>query len=448
MRWVERMREPAGAVPPNLRRLLVWGGIGVLVLAVGWSTWQQETAAPPEEPNPAELQSPPAPEVMRRAGETVESSARKLDEGERLAALADAGLRLEEQKRRRALQATVGQYLADPSGTPPPSQQLPPDQYEPDDIVAEEIRQTEARRRYESLRAPQIVLAADRARDPRAASPPASATGSPAAANGAAGDPEGAAAADPVSELLQRVLEEPERYAALMGGAAPARPAAPPANPAGEAPAAPAEGPAPAALSAPRDPPGWERVHEGSFLECVLLTQLRGDFPGPVSAMVAVDFWSRDRQRILIPRGSRALGSASAVSQWGQARLAVAFHRLLLPDGRSADLQQFTGLNQVGETGLKDRVNNHYASVFGAAAAVGLLSGLASQNTSVFGTAQERIRSGAGAGLAQQGTTIMERFLNRLPTVTIRAGHRVRVWFSSDVLVPRPQAAPRGREGD
>ena len=50
MRWVDRMREPSGAVPPNLRRLLVWGGCGVLVLAVGWSTWEQETAAPPEPP--------------------------------------------------------------------------------------------------------------------------------------------------------------------------------------------------------------------------------------------------------------------------------------------------------------------------------------------------------------------------------------------------------------
>ncbi len=441
MRWFERMREPSGAVPPNLRRLLVWGGIGILVLAVGWSTWEQETAPPPKEPNPAELQSPPAPEVMRQAGQTVESSARKLAEGERLAALADAGRRLEEQKRRRALQASVGQYLADPSGTLPPAQQLPPGEFETDDIVAEEIRQTEARRRYESLRAPQIVLAAQ-----RAAGPAASGAGPAPAADAAPADPEAPPAADPVSELLQRVLEEPERYAHLMGGLPGTAPpiAGPPGEAlAPEAPLAAQPGEPPATLlSAPRDPPGWERIHEGSFLECVLLTQLRGDFPGPVAAMVAVDFWSRDRQRVLIPRGSRALGSASAVSQWGQARLAVGFHRLILQDGRSADLRQFAGLNQVGETGLKDRVNNHYASVFGAAAAVGLLSGLAAQNTSLYGPAGERIRSGTGAGLAAQGQTIMERFLNRLPTVTIRAGHRVRVWFSSDVLVPRPRQAP------
>ena len=441
MKWIDRIREPSGAVPPNLRRLLVWGGLGALVLAVGWTSWEQETAPPPKAPNPAELQSPPAPEVMRQAGDTVQSRAREMDESERLAALADAGQRLDEQKRRRALQASVGQYLADPSGTLPAAAQLPAGEYEPDDIVAEEIRQLEARRRYDSLRAPQIVLAASPAETPAGAGPPGPAAGSPAAPDQASPDPE-AAPPDPVGELVQRALEEPERYARLLGGIPGAQPpAAPPAAPQQQEPA-PAEEIPPATVAAPRDPPGWERVYEGSFLECVLLTQLRGDFPGPVLAMVAVDFWSRDRQRILVPRGSRVLGSASAVSQWGQARLAVAFHRLLLPDGRWASLDQFAGLNQVGETGLKDRVNNHYASVFGAAAAVGVLSGLAAQNTSLYGPAGERIRSGTGAGLAQQGQAIMERFLNRLPTITIRAGHRVRVWFSSDVLVPRPRAAP------
>ena len=79
----------------------------------------------------------------------------------------------------------------------------------------------------------------------------------------------------------------------------------------------------------PADPPGWERIYEGSFLEAVLLTQLTGDFPGPVLAMVSVPFYSADRQRILIPRGARVVGTARAVQDPDQSRLAVAFHRLL-----------------------------------------------------------------------------------------------------------------------
>ncbi len=436
MKWVDRMREPAGAVPPHLRRLLVWGGGGALVLAVGWSTWEEETATPPPEPNPAAAQAPPVPEVQVRARGSVQSTVRELDADEQRRALQDAERRLEEQKRQRALQTTVRTHLDDPAAGPPPHEILPAGEYPVDDIVAEEIRQLEARRRYESLRAPQIVRETEQREAPAVPARPVSEETAPPPERSGEPPP------DPTDELLRRVLEEPERYAPLFGATPP--PASPPGAtvpPAAE-PTAPPTGDTTTALVSPQDPEGWERIYEGSFLECVLLTQLRGDFAGPVAVMVAVDFHSRDRQRLLIPRGSRVLGSATSVAQWGQARLAVAFHRLILPDGRHASLEQFEGLNQVGETGLKDRVNHHYGSVFGAAAAVGLLSGLAMQNTTVFGPAGERIRAGTGAGLAQQGMAIMERFLNRLPTVTIRAGHRVRVWFASDVLVPRPSKAP------
>ena len=426
-RWVSRIREPAGAIPASARKLLVWGGGGALILAVGWSTWQQEAAAPPAPPNPAEAQPPPAPEVMNQADRFVSASLRELDEQERLEALREADRRLQNQKRQRALQQAVGDHMRDPAGTLPPSQLLPEGEYEELDMVAEEIRQQEARRRYESLRAPQIVLAAE---EPAPETPPA-----PQGERKEEALPgERPSAAERVYEGLAQALENPERYGALLQDGA-ARPPSEPSAPTRGSSETGAD--APPMLRKPRDPEGWERVYEGEFLECVLVTQLRGDFPGPANAMVAVDMWSRDRQTIVIPRGSRVLGTASAVSQWGQARLGVAFHRLIFPDGRYVSLDQFTGLNQVGETGLKDRVDNHYKSLFGAAAAVGLLSGLTVQNTSVYGPAGERVRAGAGASLAQQGMAITERFLNRLPTVTIRAGHRVRVYFTSDVLVPR-----------
>ena len=427
-RWVNRIREPAGAIPASARKLLVWGGGSALILAIGWSTWKQEAAAPPPPPNPAEAQPPPAPEVMNQADTFVKASLRELDEQERLQALQEADRRLQDQKRRRALQQAVGDHMRDPAGTLPPSQLLPEGEFEELDVVAEEIRQQEARRRYESLRAPQIVLAAD-GRESETQSVPQ--RGSPEEEGPSRERP---SAAERVYEGLARALEDPERYGSLLQEGNAGMPASESEPPRGVA--EPGED-APPMLREPGDPEDWERLYEGEFLECVLVTQLRGDFPGPANAMVAVDMWSRDRQRIVVPRGSRVLGTASAVSQWGQARLGVAFHRLIFPDGRYVSLDQFKGLNQVGETGLKDKVNNHYKSVFGAAAAVGLLSGLTVQNTSVYGPAGERIRAGAGASLAQQGMAITERFLNRLPTVTIRAGHRVRVYFTSDVLVPR-----------
>ena len=187
----------------------------------------------------------------------------------------------------------------------------------------------------------------------------------------------------------------------------------------------------------PADPPGWERIHEGSFLEAVLVTQLSGDFPGPVLAAVSVPFYSADRQRVLVPRGSRVIGTASAVTSQDQSRLVVGFHRLLFPDGRWVALD-FHGLNQVGEGALKDRVNRHYLSMFAAVGAVGVISGLTLQGSDPYAGGAQGFRAGAGQGLGRSATQILQRFLNRFPTLTIRAGHRLRIWFTSDVLVPRP----------
>ena len=188
----------------------------------------------------------------------------------------------------------------------------------------------------------------------------------------------------------------------------------------------------PGGLVRPENPPGWERIPEGSFLEAVLLTQLSGEFPGPVLAMVSAPLYSVDRQRVVIPRGARVVGTASAVQNRDQSRLAVAFHRLLLPDGSWVDLD-FSGLNQAGESALRDQVNRRYLSTFAAAGAVGALSGLTLAGAAAYG-----LQAGVGQGLGGSATSMLDRYLNRLPEITIRAGHRLRIWLTADVLVPTP----------
>ena len=182
----------------------------------------------------------------------------------------------------------------------------------------------------------------------------------------------------------------------------------------------------PAIVRTPDDPPGWERIYEGAFLEAVLVNQLNGDFPGPVLAAVAVPVYSADRQRMVIPRGARVIGSASAVAGQDQARLAVGFHRLIFPDGRWVSLE-FTGLNQIGEGALKDQVNRHYLSMFASVGAVGIISGLTLRGSNPYAGRRGRVPLGAQAkGSRKARRTSLDRFLNRLPTITIRAGHRLR----------------------
>src|SRR5262249_7971456 len=121
-------------------------------------------------------------------------------------------------------------------------------------------------------------------------------------------------------------------------------------------------------------------------------------------------------------------------------RVSVAFHRLLMPDGFSVSLDQFKGLNQIGETALRDKVNNHYFQIFGLSAALGLVSGFAYRGVSFYGpegaNSADMYRSGVADSLAQSSHRILDRYLNILPTVTIREGHRVKVVLTNDLILP------------
>ena len=119
-------------------------------------------------------------------------------------------------------------------------------------------------------------------------------------------------------------------------------------------------------------------IYEGLTMDTVLMNRLDGDAPGPVKVLVSNPVYSHDRQHVLIPDGTIVLGEAKKIGSGGfgqQRRLAVVFHRMIMPDGYSVDLDQFHGLDQIGEEGLKDKVNNHYLEIFGTSIALGVISG-------------------------------------------------------------------------
>jgi type IV secretory pathway VirB10-like protein len=179
-------------------------------------------------------------------------------------------------------------------------------------------------------------------------------------------------------------------------------------------------------------------LFEGTILETVLINRLDGGFAGPVECMLSTDVYSNDRQRLLIPAGSKLLGETKKVDTFGQTRLAVVFHRVLMPDGYFVSLDQFKGLNQIGDTGLRDQVNNHYLRIFGVSLAVGALGAVAETGTagSLNASSADLMRQGFAQSTAQSSAQILEKFLNIMPTVTIREGHRVKVYLSGDLALP------------
>jgi type IV secretion system protein VirB10 len=179
-------------------------------------------------------------------------------------------------------------------------------------------------------------------------------------------------------------------------------------------------------------------LFEGTILETVLINRLDGGFAGPVECLLSTDVYSNDRQHLLIPAGSKLLGETKKVETFGQTRLAVAFHRILMPDGYSVSLDQFKGLNQIGDTGLRDQVNNHYLRIFGVSLAVGALGAVGQAGTggALNATGGDLMRQGFAASTAQSASQILDKFLNILPTVTIREGHRVKVYLAGDLALP------------
>jgi type IV secretion system protein TrbI len=180
-------------------------------------------------------------------------------------------------------------------------------------------------------------------------------------------------------------------------------------------------------------------VFEGTTIDTVLVNRLDGEFAGPLKIMVTNPIYSQDRQHLLIPEGTFILGDVQKVAGLGQKRLAVTFHRLLMPDGYSVDLDQFHGLDQTGATGLKDKVNNHYAEIFGASIALGVIAGAAQAtnlNQGYNQSGSEAYRSGIASSLSQSSANVLDRLINIPPTITIREGHRIKVYITQDMLLP------------
>ena len=183
-------------------------------------------------------------------------------------------------------------------------------------------------------------------------------------------------------------------------------------------------------------------IYEGLTMDTILMNRLDGDAPGPVKVLVSSPVYSHDHQHVLIPDGTVVLGEARKIGSSGfgqQRRMAVVFHRMIMPDGYSVDLDQFHGLDQIGEEGLKDKVNNHYFEIFGTSIALGVISGagqIEAGGGTITTSGSQAFTTGAASSVSQSATTVLDRFIQIPPTITIREGHRIKVYFTQDMLLP------------
>lgn len=183
-------------------------------------------------------------------------------------------------------------------------------------------------------------------------------------------------------------------------------------------------------------------LQAGSVIPAALITGIRSDLPGQITAQVTQNVYDSPTGRILlIPQGSRLIGDYDADVAFGQRRVLLAWNRLILPDGRSIVLERQPGADPRGFTGLQDRTDYHWDGVFKAALVSTLLGIGGELGSGSDGNLVRALRRGSQESINRAGEQIVSRELDVRPTLTIRPGFPVRVIVTRDLVL-----APRGSE--
>lgn len=181
-------------------------------------------------------------------------------------------------------------------------------------------------------------------------------------------------------------------------------------------------------------------VREGKFLDCAVVNQIRADLvDSPVIAMVARDFVSLDGKYVLVPAGSKLLGEAGRVQNLQQERVYIKFDRIIFPDQRSAyfPVRKVPAVDGVGAVGVAGDVDRHLFMQFGAAVMLGILDGLGaavqSPSAATNPTLRDLVMARTSADFSTVMSGVIQKYANVVPTVTVEAGAKIKVFFSDDV---------------
>jgi type IV secretion system protein TrbI len=182
-------------------------------------------------------------------------------------------------------------------------------------------------------------------------------------------------------------------------------------------------------------------VQAGTVIAAALITGIRSDLPGQITAQVTETVYDTPTGRArLIPQGARLIGTYDSQVAFGQSRVLLVWTRLIMPNGRSIVLERQPGADAAGYSGLEDEVDYHWKELLGAAALSTLLavgtevnSGTDVNNTN--SAIIQALRRGAGDSINQAGQQLVRRHLNIQPTLTIRPGFPVRVIVNHDLIL-------------
>lgn len=183
-------------------------------------------------------------------------------------------------------------------------------------------------------------------------------------------------------------------------------------------------------------PPSPYVLQAGTVIPAALITGLRSDLPGQVTAQVTSHVYDSPSGRyLLIPQGARLLGQYDSRVAFGQRRALLVWTRLILPDGRSIVLERQPGADEAGYAGLEDGVDHHWGRIFLAAGLATILNIGTELGTDDDSDIARAVREGTQDTVGRAGDEIVRRQLAVPPTLTIRPGFPVRVVVTRDLIL-------------
>ncbi|MBY0566601.1 MAG: TrbI/VirB10 family protein [Hyphomonadaceae bacterium] len=179
-------------------------------------------------------------------------------------------------------------------------------------------------------------------------------------------------------------------------------------------------------------------IMAGSVIAAALATELNSDAPGRVIAQVTAPvFDTITGAHLLIPQGSRLIGTYDNAVAYGDRRLVLVWNRLILPNGWSINLENMEGADPTGAGGLRDRTDNHFDRLAGAIALSAIISVVANnaEEDDEGASLSQSLGDAAAQEAARTGARIVERELSVRPTLRVRAGAPVRVLVMRDITL-------------
>ncbi|MDE1988082.1 MAG: TrbI/VirB10 family protein [Alphaproteobacteria bacterium] len=178
-------------------------------------------------------------------------------------------------------------------------------------------------------------------------------------------------------------------------------------------------------------------LQAGSIIPAALITGIRSDLPGQITAQITESVYDSPTGRILlVPQGTRLIGEYDSSVEFGQSRVLLVWTRMIFPNGSFIVLERQPGADSQGYAGLEDGVDYHWGELFKGAVLSTLLSIGAEAGSSTNDSDIVRaLRQGASDSISQTGRQIVQRQLNIAPTLTIRPGFPVRVIVTRDLVL-------------